>query len=552
MGGMMIMNWYYDTMFNFPSQRELQYAPADHQRLLGFLEKTENIIGLGAVYWGSIDAELGWSFMESGDTTQILKLLPKFKNFCERDEIRQIVNTTSVTEGLMPGSKNSKSIDETNDSFVKKSIKVACEALNTLPSLGMRASGKRLPANFFDDLKSKMKSLSLSGIESILTSVGNVSPHELDNMRVTSELINGMRVGRIRHLATPEYAQRFKARWSSIIGVFPCLGKADQGTTCTTFKSGDFKKVNDGLVSIFSGVKRRETDGPVISSSADADFMFYSESEGKQSSKISASEFRNTADLQQGPFKDQQVYVENMHASVVPVLEGLSGALKSVGTSGAAAMKNFDASLGVDVAVIPADCAAPATCKHPNYKHVLNLLAKCESGAGQPCNQPHLDEFFGLGGVAGKLTESKALQKEMGSFVLTFNVRLPKDYGKLDDVKANYLKYFKFKFDAGAGKTDWTENRVDSARAPYALQVAREREIMSSYLSSTNYGNSTVLRVFFVGRTWAKDGKDAEAQALFAKGVPVPLEIALPGVQPRQIEAVVRPAQSTYVDLFMK
>ena len=556
MGGMMIMNWYYDTMFNFPTQKDLQYAPADYQRVLGFLEKTENIIGLGAVYWGSIDAELGWAFMESGDTTQILKLLPKFRNFCARDEIQQIVNTTSLTEGLMSGSNNNKTVDGTNDgtndTFVKKSIKVACEALNALPSLGMKTSNKRLPANFYDDLKAKIRNLSLSGIEAILTTVGNVSPHELDNMRLTSDLINGMRVSRIRHLVTPEYAQRFKTRWSSIIGVFPCLGKADQSTTCTKFKSADFKKINDGLVSIFSGLKRRETDGAVISSSADADFLFYSETEGRQSPKISASEFRNTADLQQGPYKDQQIYVENMHASLVPVLEGLSGALKSVGTSGASAMKHFDASLGVDVAVIPSACAEPATCKHPNYKHVLNLLATCDSGTGQPCAQQYLNEFFGIGGIASKLADSRTLRQEMGSFVLTLNIRLPKDYSNLDDVKANYLKYFKFKLDASAGKTEWTENRLDSPRAPYALQIAREREIMSSYISSATYPDSTVLRVYFVGRAWAKDGRNTQAQALLAKGVPVPLEITLPGVQPRIVEAAISPALSTYVDLFMK
>jgi hypothetical protein len=556
MGGMTVMTWYYDTMFNFAGQKDMQYSTADHDRVLEYLEKTENIVGLGAVYWGSIDAELGWAYLEKGDTTQLLNVLPKVKRLCDRPEIQDIVAKTSVTEGFLPGSAAVASIDETNENFVKKSVKIACESLGIISRFAVnKKDGKRVPAGMWDAInafKEALKGISVGTARALTTELGNVNPQEMDNMRLTSELLDNSRVGRIRHLTTPELASRYKTRWSSIVGVFPCLGKADHGVTCTKFKSDYFKRVNDGIVSAFSGLKRRESDGPVISPSADADFTFYAEESGKEAVAVTAREFRYSGDLERGLRRNQQIYVENMHASLVPVFEGLSGVFTSIGKAGASAMKNFDSSLGVDVAVIPKDCATAQTCHHPNYKHVLNVLAQCDGASASPCDQNHLNPFFGARGLAGYLQDNQFLKSELGSFVLHFNIQIPKGYANLEELKVNYLKYFKFKVDSASKPGDWTERRIDTVSVPYAMQIARDSEVMSSFVASFEKDESTVIRIYFVGRTWAKPGREAEARNLFAQGVPVPVSVTLPGLQPRQIEAVVRPAQSTYVGLFMK
>ncbi len=544
MGGMMIMSWYYDTMFNFQFHPELKYSDADHQKLLGFMEKVDNIVGLGAVYWGSVDAELGWSMMKNGDLTEIKKAIPKIQALCSTPEAKKIIGDTtlvSLGKGLVTKDEKPATPQEKRDAVVKNSVYAACAALNAIQGdLAQWALNKSqaLPDKVLEQIKAASRNF------------GNVSPRELDHMRLTSDTINEMRIGRVRHMDLSAYRNRFKTRWTSIVGVFPCLGKLDKGLTCTEFAGADFKTVNDGLTTVFSGAKRRETDGPVVSPSAVADFMYYIEQPGKENQNVSFESFVDTKDISaKASIPNSEIFVENMHATVAPALEALPAILK--GKAAADAMTGFDKSLGVDVVIVNKECADPETCEHPNYKHILQSLAKCELG-NISCDQDLMNKYYHVANSSQRMADNMALRDELGSFYVTMNIRIPKSSPlKASDLNQNIQKYFKIAY-RDAGKGFMNEARVDMDSAPYLMQVNRSSEIMPSYASIQEYSNMKVVRVFFAGRMMPKAGKDAAAKALMANGLPMRMEVALPGVAPRRVVAKVKPAYSTYVDMYMK
>lgn len=548
MGGLMAMSWYYDTMYNFSNSQVGKYSKDIHAELLQKLEKVENIIGLGPVYWGSLDAELGWSFLEKGDLSEIKKSIPKLKAMCESSEMKAVVEGSSITKSIGEtiagwfgfGSSSNQTTEQKNEKFVKNSISASCQAINYID------------ASWIAKNINSVNGTVLSGIQSGMSSYGNMSHHEMDNMRLTSNAINSMRLYRIRHLLSEENRNRFKAKWTSIVGVFPCLGKKDKGSTCTDFVSEDYRRVNDGFVTLFSGLKRRETDGPVMGPSAVADFIFYTERPGNENQKISFNQFYNTDVLQQSAgVKNEEIFVENMHATVVPALEGVSGLFKSVGVAGANAMKNFDASLGVDVVIVNKECSNPKTCEHPNYRHMLQALANCQAGNPTYCDESFMNQYYGVDSSSQRMVDNENLKKELGSFVITMNVRFPKNLKLPSDLKTNPLRYFKFTT-VNYSNNPWEEDRADTKDLPYAVQINRKREIISSYSYLKQYGDSQVLSIFFIGRAWPKMGYQAKGSEMLAAGVPVNLSVNIPGVQAREITAKIKPTYTTYIDFYLK
>ena len=547
MGGLMAMSWYYDTMFNFAGTGLEKYSADQHSLLLSRLERVENVIGLGAVYWGSLDAELGWTFLEKGEIGEIKKSIPKIKEFCLSANTKKVIEgesllstAGSLISGLWGSNKGpTPTVQQKNEKFVKDSVLAACQAV------------KLVDGNFILNNIDTIAKPVLDGIKSGMTSVGNVCPHELDIMRLTSDVINEMRIGRVKHVLSNELRTRFKAKWTSIVGVFPCLGKKDKGLTCTEFVSEDYKLVNEGLVGLFSGLYRRETDGPVISPSAVADFLFYVEPPGQETKTITADQFQSTNQLQSAQVLNKEIFVENMHATVTPALEALTGSFQSVGASTADSVKKFDASLGVDVVIVNKECADPATCEHPNYKHILQALGNCDAQSGNSCDQSYINKYYKVGDAGQRLADNNKLKEELGSFTLSLNIRLPKNIQVTEALKKSILNNFKFGY-VNYGSGQWGDHRVDSADAPYGLQIARNSEIISSYASFKTYSDSQVLRVFFMGRAWAKSGKIKEAKQMLESGVPLTMKLNIPGVQSREITAKIKPAYTTYVDLYMK
>lgn len=551
MGGLMAMTWYYDTMFNFAGAIYKKgvapvepYSASQHQLLLARLEKVENIIGLGAVFWGSVDSELGWSFLENGNLAEAKKSLPKLKNFCRSEDIQKIIKDQSFYSKTISkvarlwNKEPDLTAQQKNDQFVKNTVWAACK------------TAKLLPTNL-----EPLSPIVLKGIHKLLVSQGNINPLELDNMRLTSDIINKMKMDRIKHVSDNNLKNRFQTKWTSIVGVFPCLGKKDQGLTCSDFISQDYRLLNNGMVDLFSGHKRRETDGPVLSSSAVADFLYYTEEKGLEHTNISADQFANTNT------QNQEIFVENMHATVTPALESLPGLLNPMGMRTAKAVEGFDQKLGLDVVSIDANCKLPETCEHPNYKHILQTLADCSAAdnsySKDECNQHLMNRYYhNVTESTERLLENNKLKNEMGSFVLTFNINLPRSTGvdknQIDqELKKNILKIFKFNFVRKLNGAR-SENRMDTDAEPYALQIAREAEIMSSYSRFETVTQGHTLRVFFIGRVWLKDEQNITAKSDLEKGVPVNFSINIPGVRTRNVTALIKPTYTTHINMYMK
>jgi len=589
MGGQMVMSWYYNTMFNYQFHPSLKYSSDDHRKLLEYLERVDNIIGLGAVYWGSLDSELGWSFLDKGSLNEIFKLAPKLKKFCETSEIRSITEGVGFVQNVKEGvkgyfkSNNGKELTqlEKQENFVKNSVIASCSGAQALYDYSLTARAVTQLQNKKESKVSKISNVAdkvlnktneilegewfnaklmyvtpevLKKIHAVMKAVGNMNPSEMENMRLNSDTINEFRLARINHLALPEYRQKFKAKWTSIVGAFPCLGKLDEGLTCTKgFKSEEYKRLNQGFTTIFSGLIRRETDGPVMSPGANADFIYYVENPGQESTNIGFDKFTNTFDIQKNMgVPSKEILVENMHATVSPALEALPGLLEHIGKPVSKALTDFDASLGLDVVIMNKECAEAETCKHPNFKHVIETLTHCESGSSN-CNQDLVNQYFGVKDSNLRYEQNNLLKDEMSSYVLNLNIRLPKNI-KLGDISRTsvLMKYINFNIIKSNDKV-FGENRLDYEYDNYFNQIARSKEILSSFADVKEYKDVKILRAFFVGRAWPKQtAQMADSKSKLESGVPVRFEINIPGVKSRRVVAKVKPRFTTYVDLYMK
>ncbi|MBL7670261.1 MAG: hypothetical protein JNM39_07220 [Bdellovibrionaceae bacterium] len=559
MGGLMAMTWYYDTMFNFENAPALKakYASPEYQKglptLHQALSQVENIIGLGAVYWGSLEAEFGWSIFEKGELHEAARAIPKVKAACQSAALSNIVSGTSLLgEAWRVATRaNAKSTTaENQDRFISSLVAGMCGSVQNMPDV---------VANNFDAL---VPDKVVRDFRLAIRDYGNLHSSELDNMRLTSEPINSMRIGRIKHMQNPELRVKYPVRWTSIVGVFPCLGKVGDDQSCQNFSNPKYKDLNTTLTTIFSGNLRRETDGAVASPNTIADFIYYTERPdqdgGKLKSVITQADFHNTADLdvhaaaaQPGRKSlNQEVFVENMHATLSPALE----AIGSIGQSINADILNFDKSLGQDVAIINKECEDSQTCKHPNYKYILQTLSGCEAGSTAPCNQDLVDQFFGVsGGNSNRMGASQLLRSQMGSYILNFNIRLPADFNPKGTSAHKLLKNFEILgMHAGSGRADkaYSENRVDKSTDPFLHQIGRSSEIISSY--ATLDQRNHILRVFYIGRAFPKRGQESQARAILNAGVPVTIKVNLPGLKSRTVQALVKPTYTTYVDMFMQ
>lgn len=538
MGGLMTMTWYYDTMFNYA-----QYPPGKQARLERFLERVENVVGLAPVYWGSMDAELGWSLFKDGDLTELRKTIAQLDIVCKDKKFKDSLGNPNFVKDTLALVKSLKSfrrpLEKENQgeliASLTQKICLSSKALNQ-GNLFLAALGNK-----------HIKPAAKTFIESALKLTGNVHPNELEDMSLTGDTINLNRIRRIDHYANPQLKDRFKARWQSIVGVFPCLGEAEDSVACSKFVDPRYKSLNDALVVIFSGVRRRESDGPVITPSAVADFLFYTEGEGNEKKAVSSNNFWNTRQLA-SPTGNEDIFVENQHASASPALD----ALGFFGQGLNAKLLNFDKSLGVDIVLVEPNCNKAETCEHPNYRHILKALSHCDS-TKQTCSQEKLGPFYGDRSQSDWLQESNELKSQLGGYVLNFNIRLPKSFTAKDESAAALLNYFKIKEmwdDPKAGA--FGESRLDLASDKFIHQLGRKSEILSRYATLTTYGNSKILRAFFIGRVFPKQASDSETRKALDQGVNVDFAINIPGVTPRSVQAKVVPAMTTYIDIHMK
>lgn len=502
MGAMLAMTWYYDSIFNFAETNLAPYSTAVHALLLKRLEKVENFIGFNGEYWGTYDAELVHSFLSEARISEINKKFPLLDNFCQSEKVKKILDDkviSSKSSSWFSGffKKNEEQLSQQqNEKLVKETILNTCHTVNSLKSANLMVNDAQIPDEMMNDLKRK------------LASVMKIHPKELENMSLMSDAVNNLRNNRIKHVLNDEYKNRFKVKWTSVIGLLPCFGKSDKGASCNEFISSEYEKLNQEFVALYTGLYRTEMSSSSLAANATADFIFYKEAAGRENTSIKDTKFISTVNLQKDSnVKNTNVYIEDFNSDLNPVLRATSEIIRSTSNNEPELGKAFTDSL----------------LRSSNLSH---------------------EKFKRLG-------EYNNLKAEMGSFVIMLNIHLPHELELSDKIKQNMLKYFRFNY-VNYGTGVWGENRTDSADMPYALQIARENQLITSLVKVQSTAESQTLRVFLLGRAWAKSGKAELAQNKLKNGVPVSFSIRIPGVQSRRVTAVVRPAYSTYIDMYMK
>jgi len=120
------------------------------------------------------------------------------------------------------------------------------------------------------------------------------------------------------------------------------------------------------------------------------------------------------------------------------------------------------------------------------------------------------------------------------------------------------LNFVRFSFDKDAESIFDGGHIKTAATAPYTVQVARPKEVLSvsfRYTAKDTTGHQAIIAsIKGVISPKAKDVKELGSPEYLkakAQGVVVPFQINIPGLKIRNVNALVKPAYSTYVDVQM-
>ncbi|MGZ5278402.1 MAG: alpha/beta hydrolase [Pseudobdellovibrionaceae bacterium] len=411
---------------------------------------------------------------------------------------------------------------------------------------------------------------------------GGTSGSEIANLSDLSDVTQVLRAFRMEQARG---LPGLKSRWVSLMGLAPCLFDADKktpGCQVPTFDSAwdtvtsplarlELEGNKDFVLKYLGGGIRLEADGPVPTTNANFNFLFAQDLNPNYSSTDVLSTFFGS---QSGPVQ-------------TPLLEEIFHAA--------------DGRAVTDMVVITDKCKISKTCDNPVYRHLLNALANCqrEKSSCLPGGQGFINQFYAQ--FAPMKTQETNLKNEMRVFSLDLNIRLPDGYQVPAELNKTYqnqnlnqaiakiknagwldksgeakqvlnylmsngdnrklLNYVKFAFNQTPNGTGVFQNdtiKTDPS-LPYVVQIARQSEALSvsfRYTEKDSTGHPALI-ASIKGVISPKDVKnvmDLGSEAyLKAKslGTTVPFVIALPGLKPRTVKALVQPAYSTYVDVQM-
>ena len=590
MGGQMIMTWFYDTYFNFRFHEDLKFNDSEFSVLKTALQRTKNIIGLGPVYWGSIESELGHSMFKLKSKEKIQPSVNALDKFCQSSIVsNEFVKDSTIRSEILKGIKGNveqlvgsatspkQSSDQKNLETTKNILIWGCRSIYHIKNdiLEKKSAWGSVVSNITNNLvidsNDAISDSIIEPIKSGLSKFGNTNVLEVENMALTSDVIRELRINSIEYMNDVMYLnhnnstdKRIFPKWTNIIGVFPCLGKKDkERLTCEDNQFYDaqndkFFKLKNQLLDVFQGINRRETDGPVMSPGATSDFIFYSEKNFNQN--VTANQYLNSSKI----LDSENIYTENLHATLVPGLESVTGVAGNFAKNLAEGIVEFDSSLKEDVAIMNS-CDVPETCKHPNFKLVINTLSGCQEPNAN-CDLETLNKYFNLENNKSnedRLKLNSDLSKEMGSLAVVLNLRVPKDYKLQDTSTEGILKYIQF----GKLKNNiflpakrnnflnpgkfFEDSRLDENTDKFSLQLGRKDQLMSRHAYLKEYQDQKHIKVVLLGRVWSKIGGSKTKKINYPNEVTIGFDLKLPGLKARQLEAVVQAGKTTFIDLSM-
>lgn len=520
MGGQVGVAWYYDSLNN------PKYAKYPLQ--------TANFVSLSAAFWGAQEAGLFTNDVDLMKRTMkgvILEVNKGFQDLTARYINQWTANRLAKTQDatntryVFPQIDKLQSMTQIKNFYDTKTIKAMYQA----STLGDWA-GPLLDAN------STLKGLR----NSALRDLAKISFAELQALSVAGTTVTELRNSM---MGAPKNT---RTKWTSISTLVQCFEDdlGAQETGCNNFQNKTFADLNQAFVKYQFGSVRRETDNAVITPSSIAQFHYaYDYSTNYADGELTpASAFR----LSLNPENHKAIFAETLHATLVTegIYDRALGALGKLGKSWTR--------LADDVVIVHKEkCLTAEKCDHPVYKYILEELADCNE-PGSRCDSSEYSNVVGKFQHRSNTDETvqhiqDTLKSELHGFTLELNLRLPKGYNTKAITESNI---FQTAVKADFEKFDREDRILKMTTFPYRVHLGRQEELGSILVKTAEFSNQTHFKVNFTGQITTDKSADYDYR-LLQTGIPVRFTITLPGLKSRQVEAVVSPYKSTFVDLTM-
>ncbi len=291
--------------------------------------------------------------------------------------------------------------------------------------------------------------------------------------------------------------------------------------------------------------KLAESDLAVAIPSARANFIHLKDSKSSKSVDLRASDFSVVED----PSVRDLIIVRGIHAS-------------------------SDQEKSFDIAETPLSCInLKEACPHPSYGLVLQFTMECTPLV----NGCQKDEFSRL---TKHFLQSKnflertnikgdPLLEHMHLFTVNIVMDMPRDYrppSKSEEIE-NYISFFKNSDflsvtglsyrDATRGLRNIPEMVARRQKNGYYFILNRALEfdgvvthIATDYTDNLSPMASPLqLRISINGQVYSNDGKQDTYRNLIKNGFKLPMTVRIPGFPERNVEALVRPTYSTFINL---
>jgi hypothetical protein len=518
MGGQVGLAWYYDTL-----------SDAAHKK---YVMQTYNFVSLGGAFWGAEEPAL------LTNDVNVLKNTIK-------GVIQEVNNISQAVAKEYLGPMSALSLKKIQNNINQNELFPIIDKMSTIEEMKafydhtLIKNYTKSELSRFLDANESLRNIRNSSLRDMI----RISFAELQALSIAGQTVTELRT-KVMSYPTVNHTQ-----WTSISTLVPCF-KTDEGFDkpgCEGFQFRSFENINAAFAKYSFGHKRRETDSWVITPSSVVQFFHTHDNqtnypEGKLTRK---EDFYPSI----GHAQFKVIFAETFHASLIPddIYDNTVAGLGKLGKSWT--------SLADDVVVVRKEkCLSteldPTTgqtkCNHAVYKYILDELADCDS-LKNSCDKAQYNQIvknFHLPDEQEKAMQDK-LKSEIHGFTLEMNLRLPKGYDFNKITEENIFDYIKMDFT----QNDNQDRIVKSQEAsPYQIHIGRKLELGSILIKKINYTDESHLKVNFTGLITTAHPDDYHFEEL-QKGKTLKFKIALNGLKSREIEAVVAPFHSTFLDL---
>ncbi len=387
------------------------------------------------------------------------------------------------------------------------------------------------------------------------------NPEEMNEMAFGSNTIYQFRRSTISLTGAKRIREKFKAHMVNIVGVFP---KNEEKLYYKNAKNDDWFKVSkavlrfiqDKFFKIGFGDDRYESDVAVLVPSGRMKFLY-----AEDLTKAGAAKEITGDSYQEADFyaNNDWIVTESVHSPIFP-------------------------SYNVGMAYIPKSCEELSECVHPTYRYVLSALANCAHNQCDAQAEQATRETLKRANAEDEEI-NKGLDGNLKGFAVEVVLRMPSAAYDLENPK--YKKKPGVRFytrnslsSENDANDDWIfsqkkffEECVHMPEQGADGQIASRNPLVEVHLADTNEYLSRVaawrdfkfknsshrdMRMHLTGFIRPSKAATATPEAydsyleLVKKGVDVPLEIDMPGLEKRKITVRVRPAYSTFVEMQMR